>query len=226
MEVLDRVWLAAVLDSEGSLGLRIVKVKRHSGRFGYILVPTVGFGNTSLQLIEHGEAILKGVCRIQEYKNKRFYWLQVRVSAIHQVLTELLPYFVAKKALARKILSWLDYRSKHHHYTSVDVQFVKEIWKIQSKHPEKLKYLSEFGVYVRAHEQKIPSVREELLLKALEQGNAYTVRELADLTNKSYDDTYNALKALRSKDLVSVCYKGRKPYWFLSKLVLDEKLRS
>jgi len=121
MNEVDRVWLATLIDCEGTIGLgrNVHKVQRADGSTRvdaatYSVLVCVN--HTYFPLIERA-ALLMGGSTVQKRNTRRFgtkpcftVWLRRR-PAVLELLRDVEPYLMEKRALAQELISWLEWFS-------------------------------------------------------------------------------------------------------------------
>lgn len=102
---IDRVWLAAVLDCEGWIGMSW-GYRKH----GKAYWPRIGVGNTDYRLIKR-LMDLTGVLSVRHYISKnpnakeQWHWKSDKRSDVDRILKAALPYLILKREQAEAILS-------------------------------------------------------------------------------------------------------------------------
>jgi len=97
---LEKVWLAAMIDGEGTIG--IYRSRRPKCRSGWRYYPVVSINNTNRRIIDKFAKLTDTwITRIRNYmpKNpngKRIYNAEIRYKAVGAFLEQIRPYLIAK----------------------------------------------------------------------------------------------------------------------------------
>ena len=115
---LERVWLAAIMDGEGSF--RIARTRRKDGGRGWRFQPTIELTNTDVRLIDRFVELAKPwVTRVREYENNHFHdnakkrhQVEIRYRKCEPFLRAIRPFLVCKGDQADLLLEFLDLQAE------------------------------------------------------------------------------------------------------------------
>lgn len=111
LSLVERAWLAGVIDGEGSI--YISKVKAIRSKRGFVYMPYLSVSNSNLEFVSRvREVIGKGYVGTKQ--EKRFDWkdgseYKGSGSVLRGILPQVLPYLVIKKEVAKKMLEFLEF---------------------------------------------------------------------------------------------------------------------
>lgn len=97
---LDKVWLAAMIDGEGTIG--IYRSRRPKCRSGWRYYPVVSINNTDRRIIDRFVDLTEDwISRVRDYMPKnlngnRIYNAEIRYKTVGTFLRQIRPYLVAK----------------------------------------------------------------------------------------------------------------------------------
>lgn len=100
MELQDKIWLSGVLDCDGMIGPR----RRSDGKF----YPRLFFGNTDLSIVKKVSLIFGSpVYKSKDRAGRKTYYTTTasRNDVVLEILSNILPYLVAKKDRAKELIS-------------------------------------------------------------------------------------------------------------------------
>ena len=110
MRDIDRAWLAAVVDAEGSIIVSRIKQGPQVKR-GYSFRATLSISNTNEDFLQHVKQIIGtgNLCRLPEHRKNwkdKFQYL-ANANTLRAILPEILPYLIIKREQAKLVLEFL-----------------------------------------------------------------------------------------------------------------------
>jgi hypothetical protein len=106
----ERAWLAAMLDAEGTIGIYRHKIAKTRSGFKYI--PTVSMSNTHQGLVEHFLSITDcwstfRAASVRNEHHKPQWKVEIKHRNLREFLPQILPYLIAKRRQAELLLEFL-----------------------------------------------------------------------------------------------------------------------
>ncbi len=146
MENYNLIWLAGIIDGEGSIGIHFAKKMNWRDKNGYYLRPQILITNNN-------PFLLRRVSEIYTELNLRFYWeLKKRKNPKHKetvvinltslgscekLIKNILPYLVAKRKQAEILLQFIELRkskfTKNGGHNNSESKYSKEEFELQRK---------------------------------------------------------------------------------------------
>ncbi len=108
---IERAWLAAIIDGEGSIML--LKRRDSRSRRGFIYVPTLLISNTNKAVLVRAWELI-GEGGVYPAKKETLLWKMKwlyngSAGVMRLILPQILPYLIVKKGQAKKTLEYLAY---------------------------------------------------------------------------------------------------------------------
>ena len=140
-EQMKAIWLAALIDGEGVISIRLDKFIDSFGVVGpkILITPQIMVCNTYIPLLQLVQLVV-GQGTINEKGTQ--YWHIHGWARCENLLNKILPYLVVKQENAKKLLAFITYRrsvrnntlpNEVRRYTEKDLQYVIEIRQLQHK---------------------------------------------------------------------------------------------
>jgi hypothetical protein len=136
----DKVWLAAAIDFEGSIGFH-----HNSQRNQYL--PEVAVWNTNEELIAHVKELIEEA-KIYKRRRKENHSAEIHIAirqmhVIFALLKEVVPFLIAKKKQAELMLEFIKLRDKRYReipnptrklgYTKREIEIIEEMRRLNTK---------------------------------------------------------------------------------------------